>query len=364
VTALVAVAALALSGAAGAASPQITWSITSSPGTNDNTAYTTDQQTAYISYHVAFARAATDNGSALTHATSSIPVSCVSATTTCSDITFPAGSKIVFVSSGCPSPSYRPSNADRRGVTCSLGSLKSTGPIVDYTVVVQTPRATDGATSISAAADLVVKEGTSDSQPQSSYIDTFFTSTITNPLSSDINSSLFSFTNPTDTDGQTFSTDQSIGTGNPQSTKANIPSPGGLGVGVLVHLAEGGFSSCPSTTQTCFGQLSTIEVGGSAPNGGLFACVATNLNDTNCLQFTVVVAGSTLTTNVSASKVTIFHTWVDANNVSHTESVPRCSTKTTDGSGDCIVSVTQNPKTKDITWIARGPGNGGWGGAG
>jgi hypothetical protein len=353
------VAVMAFAGSAGAGAPTFSEVLTSTP-TGVPVPYSTADTSTYVQFVSTFTRTSTDTA-ALTHATVNQPVTQVGTTNNLANASFPG--PIVSLSSSQPcTPTYRNSNT---GVACDFGTLRA-GAKITLTIVVQMPQkpASGDLAPFDALAALTVKEGGNDSQPQSSYTDTFFTNSLTTTLTSDTSAAFNSFTNPNTTDTQTFSTSKTLGNGNPQWTQANIPSPNGVAVGVLVHLAESSLTCPPTITQTCFGQLSTIDIGGSAPNGGLFACTATNLADANCLQFTVVVAGSSLTFSVNASKVTIFHTYVDSSNVSHTDPVPRCSTKKTDGSGDCIVSITQNPKTKDITWIARGPGNGGWGGAG
>ena len=358
--AIVAVAVLAFAGGAGASGPTFSSTITSTPS-GVPVPYSTADATTYVQFVTSFTRTSTDTSS-LTHATVSQPVTKVGTTNpNAANADFP-GPIVSLASTPACTPTYRDSNT---GVACDFGSLKA-GAIVTLTVVVQMPQkpASGDLPPFDALAALTVKEGGNDSQPQSNYTDTFFSDSLLTSLTSDTSAAFNTFTNPNDTDGETFSTDQKVGKDNPQSTKVNVPSPNGLGIGVLVQLAEGSFGSCPSTTQTCFGQLSTIVIGGSAPGGGLFTCNALNPADTNCLQFTVVVAGSTLNFSVNPNKVTIYHTYVNALGNTVTEAVPRCSTKLTDGSGDCIVSVTQNSKTKDITWIARGPGNGGWGGAG
>jgi hypothetical protein len=356
--AVLAVAVMAFAGGAGASGPSFSTSLTSTPSGVPVPYSTTDTST-YVQFVSTFHRTSTDT-SALTHATINQPVVKVgSVNPTVGNAVFPG--PIVSLTSSQPcTPTYRDSNT---GVACDFGTLRADATIT-LTVVVQMPQkpASGDLPPFDALAALTVKEGGNDSQPQSNYTDTFFTNPLTTTLTSDTSAAFNTFTNPNTTNTQTFSTNKTLGNGNPQWTQASIPSPNGIAIGVLVHLAESPISSCP-IAGTCFGQLSTIEIGQSAPKGGLFACVATNLADTNCLQFTVMVAGSTLTTSINASKVTIFHTF-DLNGQTVTDPVPRCSTKTTDRSGDCIVSVTQNPKTKDITWIARGPGNGGWGGAG
>lgn len=361
VAALAAVAALGFAGGAGASSPLITSAFSSAPTPDLPVAYSTAAQPSFISYHVTYTRDPSDTTSNLTHATVSAPVVCDS-TPNCTDVTFPQGASIVFVSAGCPNPTFRPSSTDPRGVTCDFGSIKTTGTIVDFTMVVQVPPA-GGDTSLANQAVLVVKEGGNDSQPQASYTDTFPTGTITNALTSDTSSSLSTFTNPSSKTTQTFSTDPNLcfsgSCNNPQSTKASIPA----GVGVALGLAESsdGFSTanCPAyvstNAQTCFGQLSTIIVPGSytcnapAPKPG-----------DSCLVFTVVVLGSTLPSSVTnangainTNKVTIYHNGT---------AVPLCKTNKTDSVGDCIVSITQDSVTDNVTWVARGPSNGSWGG--
>jgi hypothetical protein len=355
--AVIAVAAFAFAGGAGASGPTFSASLTSTPS-GVPVPYSTADTSTYVQFVTTFTRTSTDTSS-LTHATVSQPVT-QDSNNNAQPADFP-GPIVSLTSSPACAPTYRDSN---KGVACDFGSLKA-GAVVTLTVVVQMPQkpASGDLPPFDALAALTVKEGGNDSQPQSSYTDTFFTSSLTTTLTSDTSAAFNTFTNPTITTGETFFTDPSIGNGNPQSTKVNVPSPNGVGVGVLVQLAEGSFPSCPTTKLTCFGQFSTIVVGGSANKGGLFACNALDPTDTNCLQFTVVVAGSTLTFSVNPNKVAIFHTF-DLNGSTVTEQVPRCSTKTTDDAGDCIVSVIQDSKTKNITWIARGPGNGGWGGAG
>jgi len=356
-----ALAVLAFAGGAGASGPAFDIAtLTSNPSGVAVPYSDPNGVNTFVQFVSSFTRTSTDT-SALTHATISQPVTKVGTINpTVGNADFP-GPIVSLSSSPSCTPTYRDSN---KAVSCDFGTLRA-GATITLTVVVQMPPkpASGDVPPFDALAALTVKEGGNDSQPQSNYTDTFFTNSLSTTLTSDTASAFNTFTDPRTTDTQTYSTNKTLGNGNPQWTQASIPSPNGNALGVLVHLAESTLSSCP-VAGTCFGQLSTIDIGQSAPKGGRFACVATNLGDTNCLQFTVMVAGSSLTFSVNASKVTIFHSYVDPLQGPVTVSVPRCSTNTTDGSGDCIVSVTQNPKTKDITWIARGPGNGGWGGAG
>jgi hypothetical protein len=351
--AAVAALVLGVAGTAAAASPTFTQSLVADPGAG-NVAYSTADQPAYVGYTITFTRGAGETSN-LSHARISAPVNCDALTMNCPDSDFPSGATIVSVSGDCPTPVYRDA---MRGVSCDIASPQSGVPIT-IKIVVQTPPS-GGATAIANQAALTVDEGGNDAQPNAKNEDTFGTAQTVTQLTSDTSGALNTFTNPNSTGFQTFATDKHLGATNPQSTQATLH--GGVGVGV--GLAETNFgSNCPGTASglTCFGQLSTITVEQSGA-GGPFACVATNLADANCLQFTVVVAGSTLGFSVNTKKVTIYHTTLTG-----TFPVPFCSTGHTDtgtSAGDCIVSIVQDSKTKNITWVARGPSNGGWGGAG
>jgi len=334
---------LGVAGTAGAGSPLFTdtGTLSVAPGGGVAVAYSTTTQSAYVKYTMTWQRDRADT-SRLTHPIVSAPVTCDS-TPNCSDTNL-VGGTITKVTGCTGTLTLRNSS---HGFKCEFPNL-DTGDGITLTVIVKIDTfSTTAPGSITNRAALTVKEGGNDNQPQASVTDTFPTLPITTPLSNDTTSELNTYTNPDATDAQIFSTDLNLGSGNPQSTQARIKKL----AGVTLDIVESDFATCPGTVDglTCFGQLSNISVGSTFP------CTATNLADANCMQFTVVVLGSSLKFSVNTKKVTIYHNGVG---------VPLCSSGNTDATGDCIVSIVQDPKTKNITWIARGPSNGGWGGAG
>jgi hypothetical protein len=396
------IAALAAAGVAAAASPVITTTLASDPQ-GVAIAYSTTAQPTYVKYTASWTRDPIDTN-VLTHAALSEPVACSDSTLNCSDtkffgatitnlsVTVTTGTTTTTVcdlsSATSAATTFRgeaaPSTFTREGFTCNLASLPQ-GAVVSMAVVFKVPTLADWsalsplptANAFAEQAALSVQEGGNDSQPQASHTDTFpagLTSTgvptpITTSLTTNTTDALNSYSNPDATTTQTFSTDPTLcagksctGTPNSQSTTAQLKKGVGVGVGLAESAYNGTTVVCPSAAlkfSSCIGQLSTILVEGSGASG-LFACTATDSTDTNCLQFTIVIAGPSLTVSVNPNKVVVFHTFV-FNNVTVTEATPRCSIGT-DDSGDCVVSVTQDSKTKNVTIIARGPSNGGWGG--
>jgi hypothetical protein len=256
--------------------------------------------------------------------------------------------KTVFVG-GCPSPP----TLDGGGFSCSIDKLSpSTSPLT-INVVVQTP--TSGAT-LAVNPTLTGDEGSG--TPGKTDI---FPSHLSWTLSGNTTTDLSSFTNPGNKVGNAaFSTDKHLSaSGNPQWTQADVPN-GIAPLGVLVSLQERNFATgdCPSfvskASLSCFGQISSITVDPSGSGGPFSSCSAAT-SASNCLGFSVRVAATSLSFKLNYKKGGIFHNGV---------LVPPCSSGTTDGSGDCVVSFAPDPLTGDPIWSVRGPSNGNWGGFG
>jgi hypothetical protein len=376
--ALAAVVVLGAAGTSGAASPTITacppgtagLTCGSIPGDGVAVPYFTAAQPTYVSHSVAFRRGS-DN-SVLTHARVSDPVgnpagSCSSTSPACPDAQF-AGATIVSVlgtlTVGTNSPTtfcttanavYRGTAAfPKQGVTCPIGSLPSNSTVV-LTVVVQVPTQANagGATALVNQAALFVDESLNDSQPSSSHQDTFPTTPVTNPLTTDVANAFNTYTLP-NTSGS-FQTNGSGGTGNYQQSAVSWSGTTGFPGGGLQLQECGGPNSLsgsppcavttnPCGTLTCTTQTSLVVVPGSA----------TSFFTLNPMTITLTFFASELSAKFNLSQFVIYHDGFP---------VSSCKAKTqTDPSGDCLSSLTQSKTTGDVTAVIVGPANGGWGG--
>jgi hypothetical protein len=378
VAALAAVVVLGAAGTSGAASPAITacppvsdtLTCGSIPGNGIDVPYFTDSQPTYISYTVAFKRGSDNN--ILTHARVSDPVgspagSCSSTSSGCPDALF-AGATVVSVlgtlTVGTNPPTtfcttdnalYRGTSAfPKEGVTCPLGSLPPNSTVV-LTVVFQVPKQAEagGATALVNQAALFVDESLNDSQPSSSHQDTFPTTPVTNSLTTDVTNAFNTYTLP-NTSGS-FQTNGSSGTGNYQQSAVSWSGTTGfLGGGLQLQECGGpilsGSPACAAGTSnpcgalTCTTQTSLVVVPGSA--GSFFT--------QNPMTITLTFFKSELGSKFNLSQFVIYHDGLP---------VSSCKAKTqTDTSGDCVLSLTLNKTTGDVTAVIVGPANGGWGG--
>jgi hypothetical protein len=344
VTTVAGVLVLGIAGLAGAGSPVFdpAPSLTGVPG-NVAIPYSTTATPTYVQYEAKYVRSAGDT-SALTHAVVSEPVT-KDANLNPVNSDFPVGSKIVSVT-GCPSVSYRDS---QRGLTCDFGTLRQ-GAVIDLTIVVQTPPS-GGDTSIKNMAVLIFKEGTNDSQPQSSFTDSVFTNAIETQLTTDTTNAFNTFTLPTTTTGSFLTA--SGGTGNYQQSAVTWSGVTGF-PGGLLRLQEcgrpdlSGTSACAAGTSPCPGvagcttQTSIVIVPGSG----------TAFSQQNPMTITLTFFASELPAKFTLSQFVIYH---DGNPVSS------CKARTqTDV--DCLSLLTQSKTTGDVTAVIVGPANGGWGG--
>ena len=268
---------------------------------------------------------------------------------------------VVFVG-GCPALLTLTPDG---GFSCTIDKL-SPGGSLTISVVVRTP--TSGAT---LAVNPTVRGDEGSGTPGKTDV---FSRPLVWNLTSDTTDAINSYTNPATTTGNaTFVTNKQLcglatcTTKNPQWTQASVPN-GLAPLGVVVSLTERNFKNaeCPSFVKKanldCFGQVSSITIG-SQGAGGVFDCAPPS-NPTTCpnsLTFTVEVSADFLTSKVNLNKAFLFH-FPDAG--SGYEKVPFCSSNTTDSSGDCTISITQDTTAGDIIWTVKGPGNGSWGGAG
>jgi hypothetical protein len=334
---------LGAAGLADAGSPVFdTTSLTAVPG-NVAIPYSTSATPTYVQYEVKYARSAGDT-SALTHASVSQPVT-QDANHNPVPANFPVGSMIVSVT-GCPSVTYRNS---QRGLTCDFGTLRQ-GAVIDLTIVVQTP--SSGATAMTNMAVLTFKEGTNDSQPQSSFTDSVFTNPITTQLTTDTTNTFNTFTLPATTSGSFLTA--SGGTGNYQQSGVTWSGVTGFPGGRLQLQECGGpkegSPSCPAGTAnpcaplTCGTQTSIVVVPGTG----------TVFSQQNPLTITLTFFAAGLPAKFNLSQFVIYHDGYP---------VSSCKARTqTDPSGDCVLSLTQSKTTGDVTAVVVGPANGGWGG--
>jgi hypothetical protein len=380
IAALAAVVVLGAAGTSGAASPSITvcpsptsgtLTCGSIPGDGIAVPYFTTAQPTYIRYTVAFRRGSDNN--TLTHARISDPVgsplgSCGASSPGCPDAQF-AGATVVSVlgtltvgtnpaTTFCTTENavYRGTTAfPKQGVSCPLGSLPPNSTVV-LTVVFQVPKQADagGATALVNQAALFVDESLNDAQPSSSHQDTFPTTTVTNPLTTDVANVFNTYTLP-NTSGS-FQTNGSGGTGNYQqsavSWSGTIGFPGG---GLQLQECGGptslsGSPPCAAPTNpcgalTCTTQTSLVVVPGSA----------TSFFTLNPMTITLTFFASELPAKFNLSQFVIYHDGFP---------VSSCKAKTlTDPSGDCVLSLTQSKTPPlDVTAVITGPANGGWGG--
>lgn len=145
-----------------------------------------------------------------------------------------------------------------------------------------------------------------------------------------------------DDDGDSVETSSAISASNPYTTRGVVNGQALFADGLTVHdgISGAGNPNCPNG---CFGDKIvrfdiTPLAGGSFPD-----------------SFTLswVISGAVVPNGTQAFDVDIFH---------NGSPVPFCSIGTDPG-GACIVSITIDPPTKNITVVAQGPGsgNGDWG---
>jgi hypothetical protein len=346
-TTVAGVLVLGIAGLAGAGSPVFdpAPSLTVVPG-NVAIPYSTLATPTYVQYEAKYVRSAGDT-SALTHSIVSEPVTKdANLNPVTSD--FPVGSKIVSVT-GCPNVTYRNT---LRGLTCDFGTLRQ-GAVIDLTIVVQTPPS--GAdTSMRNMAVLIFKEGTNDSQPQSSFTDSVFTNPIETQLTTDTANAFNTFALSTTTTGSFLTA--SGGNGNYQQSAVSWSGVTGF-PGGLLRLQEcgrpdlSGSSACaadipnPCAPLTCATQTSIVVVPGSG----------TAFSQQNPMTITLTFFASELPAKFNLSQFVIYHDGFP---------VSSCKAKTlTDPKLDCLLSLTQSKTPPlDVTAVITGPANGGWGG--
>jgi hypothetical protein len=358
-------ALIGAAGRSGAASPVITTSQSSIPGNNVPVAFSgvIAGQNNYVSYTVGFARGADNNN--LSHARVSEPVSCSATTGNCSDAVFPGATVVSVVGSVTVgstttmfcSTAYAVGRGalGAEGVTCPIGALAPNATIA-LTIVFKVPTkaAVCAPSSFDNRAALLVDESTSDSQPQSSHLDTFATGAglMTTPLSCDAANALNSFALP-NTAGS-FQTDTTPGPGNFQASavKWGNVDPAGFPGGGL-QLFECGIpggaqgTACdPSVANPCGGvpcvtQTSVIIVPGNL--GAYFVA--------NPMTITLTFFPSDFPKGFNWRKLVIYHDG---------HQVVACPATTFDP--DCLSLLTQDKATGNVIATIVGPANGGWGG--
>jgi hypothetical protein len=347
--AVVAVAVMAFAGGATAGAPTFSGTLGSNPSGVSIAYSQANGPTSYVQYVTTFSRTSSDT-SALTHATISEPV--IASNLNAVPGYFPG--QIVSLSSSPTAciPTYRdnPNGVAHSGVSCDFGTLRQ-GAVITLTVVVQMPAGSVDS-SFGDLSALTVKEGGSDSQPQSSYTDTFFTgggpsgTPLVTTLTSDTSSALNTFTLP-----NTAGNFQTSGNGLQLSSVSWAGTTGFPGGALQLKQCGGNGTACDSGTPSpcpskCGTQTSIVTVPGS---GSSFFQV-------NPLTIILVFSASDLPSKFVLSQFTIYH---DGSPVSSCKKTPL-----TDPSGDCLSSLTQNKSTGAVTAIITGPANGGWGGAG
>jgi uncharacterized repeat protein (TIGR01451 family) len=141
--------------------------------------------------------------------------------------------------------------------------------------------------------------------------------------------------------GATLTTDPGTGATafNPQVTTAAIPAtPDGTPATLAESNAAGAGDAC-GPSANCFGQISTITIGQTFTPG-------------NPLRFTFVLDSTEIPAHTKVSKIPMFHDGV---------LVPSCTGAAGQASPDpCVVSRTQNKKTKDVAIVVLSSTNGRW----
>ena len=332
------VVAGAADGAAATSNPVVTVNVTAqAPAPSVPVALSSSSQTTYVSLQVSVTSDPT-NTNTLTHVTLIVPA---------------PGNGAAVVYTDCPGATF-----DGGGFSCSLGSSLPGGQASGrffpgqtsprFHVVLQTPTA---GSTMTVNPTVTFDERSNDQNR--SHTDTY-----SNPqtwrLTSDTTSRLDSYTKPNAK--TTLRTDPRLRADNPKSTQVTVPP---TPFGVLVSVKERNLrpGECPTAVTdrelTCVGQISDVTIGGTFPCAPLTSPCPTALN----MVFTY--SGASLG-EVDVDRFVAVH---ETEKNPSGEVVPRCSTCRTDSAGDCILSITQDPTTGDIRYVAQGPSQGGWGGA-
>jgi uncharacterized repeat protein (TIGR01451 family) len=141
--------------------------------------------------------------------------------------------------------------------------------------------------------------------------------------------------------GATLTTDPGTGAtaSNPQVTTARIPATVAGTPATLAESNASGAGDACGPSASCFGQISTITIGQAFTPG-------------NPLRFTFVLDATEIPAHTKVSRIPMFHDGV---------LVPSCTGAPGQASPDpCVVSRTQNKKTKDVAIAVLSSTNGRW----
>lgn len=317
--------AIAIGGAVGsgeAAGPQITITKTSTP-----TSVTRG-------YNALYTITVTNGDTTANHVTVSDPAVGAAA--------LPTGTKFVKLSTSygsCPAV-----DEDTTSITCDLGSLYA-GQVVTLKLVLTIPASLSG-NSFTNTASASLNEGGNDQQPQASHTDLFPASVTTSVIpagDADNASGYFedACTAGDPSDPSLLFTNQSLGTGNAQSTEACVPDFGG---GTTMKLGE----SAHQTGDPGFSEVSTICV----PTPG--ATCSTPLTFSTPATFTFRLHPSQFPKGWKYTELIVYD-----------DGTPVSATCNNDGSIPtgytvCKFAATQDNKTKIVTQIVKSTSNGSW----
>jgi hypothetical protein len=348
VVAVIALFAAGSSGAAGSGKADLSVTMTSTPVTFGVVPYSTAAETAYVKYVIVL-----KNNSKATFTSVKVtdPATCATSASgkfSCVPDTGWGGTIVLVDGPNCTI------STDSSTVSCAVGNMAAL-QTVTITLYASTPTAAPADCGTATTCHLInVAEAAGDEQfndKPTSHVDTSSaTSDLT--LTSDTTSAFTSVTLPNTT--ADFFTDPALTTTNVESTEASIPS---AAANALVNLAETNTtaSQCSAIKQAigntklaCLPQVATV-VSTLSPYTGC----ATD----QCLQMTFKVFGASIPDGFKLNKFQVVHTTADGSEV-----VPACPAVA--ASGDCLSGSPAFDASGNLIWVAVGPANGGWGGAG
>lgn len=245
------------------------------------------------------------------------------ATITHVELAFPLATGMTLVSA---TPSVGSCTPGAGGVECQIGTLAA-GASAQVSVIAQVP-AQPGSVAVTA-------QWTADIGQQDPHH--YFASETTTVAAASPDR-VARYVGPA---GGTLTTDPGTGAtaSNPQVTAAVIPAtPDGTPASLSESNASGPADAC-GPSATCFGQISTITIGQTFSPG-------------DPLRFSFVLDSTEVPAHTKVSKIPMFHDGV---------LVPTCTGAPGLASPDpCVVSRTQNKKTKDVAIVVLSSTNGRW----
>jgi len=351
--AVVAAAAVALfaagsSGAAGGGKADLAVTMTSTPVTGTAVPYSTSAETAYVKYVIVVQN---NSKATFTGVTMNDPATCGTGANGKFSCVPDSGWGGTIVSVNGPNCTL---STDSSTVSCAIGNMTAL-QTVTITLFASTPSAPPADCGTAATCHLInVAEASGDEQfndKPASHVDTN-SATSDLPLTNDTTAAFTSVTLPNT--AADFFTDPTLGTTNVESTEASIPSNA---ANALVNLAETNTtaSQCSAIRQAigntklaCLPQVATVSSTLSPYTG-----CATD----QCLRMTFKVFGASIPDGFKLNKFQVVHTTADGSEI-----VPACPTVA--ASGDCLSASPAFDASGNLVWVATGPANGGWGGAG